>query len=138
MHILYYIHSKYIYCHIIYYMNANILEIKIAIYTQYVKYLDQVYDLVCRGEDIMSVRLCVSVFVCLLHGSSKTAESHQQDSYDILPPNDDGVKERVTSSHTILLYLADDFTGGSTRFFPSGNYNDPAEAVDIRHVINTQ
>ena len=59
----------------------------------------------------------------------------QQDSYDILPPNDDGVKERVTSSHTILLYLADDFTGGSTRFFPSGNYNDPAEAVDIRHVI---
>jgi len=55
-----------------------------------------------------------------------------QDSYDILPPNDDGVKERVTSSHTILLYLAEDFTAGATRFFPSGNYNDPAEAVDIR------
>ena len=59
----------------------------------------------------------------------------QQDSYDILPPNDDGVKERVTSSHTILLYLAEDFTAGATRFFPSGNYYDPAEAVDIRHVI---
>ena len=52
-----------------------------------------------------------------------------------MPPNDDGVKERVTSSHTILLYLAEDFTAGATRFFPSGNYYDPAEAVDIRHVI---
>ena len=58
----------------------------------------------------------------------------QQDSYEILAPNDAGVKERVTSSHTILLYLSDDFTEGSTRFFPSGNYDDPAEAVDIRHV----
>ena len=58
--------------------------------------------------------------------------NNEQDSYDILPPNEEGIKERVTSSHTILLYLSDDFTGGCTRFFPSGNYNDPAEAVDIR------
>ena len=54
-----------------------------------------------------------------------------------MAPNDAGVKERVTSSHTILLYLSDDFTEGATRFFPSGNYDDPAEAVDIRHVICT-
>ena len=59
----------------------------------------------------------------------------KKDSYNILPPNEVGVKERVTSSHTILLYLTDDFTRGATRFFPTGNYDDPAEAIDIRHGI---
>lgn len=57
---------------------------------------------------------------------------YDQDSYQTLPPNEDGVKERETTSHTVLLYLADDFEGGATRFFPVGNFKNPSEAVDVR------
>lgn len=33
-----------------------------------------------------------------------------------------------TSSHTVLVCLSDDFTGGATRFWPSGRYD---VAVDV-------
>ena len=56
---------------------------------------------------------------------------YDQDSFKYLPPDQDGVKERETTSHTILIYLNDSFQGGATRFFPAGNFTNPSEAVDV-------
>ena len=41
-------------------------------------------------------------------------------------------KERETSSHTILLYLSKDFEGGATRFFPTGDFKNADDAIDVR------
>jgi len=57
---------------------------------------------------------------------------YDQDSFNILPPNEEGIRERETSSHTILLYLSKDFEGGATRFFPTGDFKNADDAIDVR------
>jgi len=57
---------------------------------------------------------------------------YDQDSFNILPPNEEGVRERETSSHTILLYLSKDFEGGATRFFPTGDFKNVEDTIDVR------
>jgi len=57
---------------------------------------------------------------------------YDQDSFNILPPNEEGVRERETSSHTILLYLSKDFEGGATRFFPTGDFKNAEDTIDVR------
>ena len=42
------------------------------------------------------------------------------------------LKERDTSSHTILLYLTKNFEGGATRFFPTGNFDSSETAIDVK------
>ena len=42
------------------------------------------------------------------------------------------LQERETTSHTLLLYLTDDFDGGSTRFFPTGNFENAEDAIDVK------
>ena len=32
----------------------------------------------------------------------------------------------------MLLYLSKDFEGGATRFFPTGNYKNPNDAIDVK------
>ena len=41
------------------------------------------------------------------------------------------LQERETTSHTVLLYLSDGFCGGATRFFPTNNFDDASEAIDV-------
>ena len=31
-----------------------------------------------------------------------------------------------------MLYLSEDFDGGATRFFPTGSFENPNEAIDVR------
>merc|ERR1712106_246364 len=62
----------------------------------------------------------------------ETFPAHQDQADSVTVQHPEKVKQRFTSSHTLLIYLrriGEQFEGGATRLFPSGSYTE--DPIDI-------
>jgi len=90
------------------------------------KFSEEVLKTVEASPPYTSVRGIHPNWRVASYGQGQTFPAHMDQSDSVVVQHPERVRQRFTSSHTLLIYLrqrGEQFNGGATRLFPDGKYN---------------